>query len=78
MSILNLYVLNTAEQLHLFYSENGVLELSKVMESMIERRAPINDDGSIGGEGFISPVLQYRNQREDMEEVSLMIIRERE
>ncbi len=56
--IFNFFTLNTAEQLDLFYTENGQLNLNLVRENMIEKRAPIGDNGAINGEGFINPTVQ--------------------
>jgi hypothetical protein len=53
MAILNFYLLNTSEQLDLFYSDNEKLNLKKIKEVMLEYQAPVSDDGTITGEGFV-------------------------
>lgn len=58
MATLNIYTLNTAEQLDLFLTQDGDLDLDYVLELMKEKIAPIAPDGAISGEGFINP--QYR------------------
>ncbi|MED4292245.1 hypothetical protein [Priestia megaterium] len=62
MAIINLFSLNTAEQLDLFYTESGALKLNDLRDVMIEKRAPIGNNGAINGEGFINPNFQIRNE----------------
>lgn len=56
--IFNFYTLNTAEQLDIFLSDNGSVNLNLVRDIMIDKRAPIGDHGTINGEGFINPIIQ--------------------
>lgn len=61
MSSFTIYRLNTAEQLDLFYTEQGKLNLEEVKKSMSSKVATINSEGKITGEGFIHPVFENRN-----------------
>jgi len=62
MAILNLFTLNTAEQLDLFYSNEGKLDLDKLIEKMMEYQAPIREDGTITGEGFVDIETQGEHE----------------
>ncbi|WP_454844390.1 hypothetical protein [Priestia megaterium] len=53
MAILNFFLLNTGDQLDLFYSNGEVLDLEKVKAKMLEFSAPVHDNGAITGEGFV-------------------------
>ncbi|KGX94048.1 hypothetical protein N781_00440 [Pontibacillus halophilus JSM 076056 = DSM 19796] len=67
MAIFNFFTLNTAEQLDLFFSEDGQLDLDILRNRMVENRAPIDGQGGINGEGFISPNFQIRNDQQVVE-----------
>ncbi|WP_409175637.1 hypothetical protein [Brevibacillus fortis] len=62
MSSLFLYTLNTLEQSDMFLCDaNGNLDMEKVMASMVEREAPIEENGAITGEGFFDIKLNEIN-----------------
>lgn len=61
MSSFTIYKLNTAEQLDLFYNDNGKLNLEVVSRSMKDKVATIDSTGRINGEGFIKPEIKNRN-----------------
>ncbi|WGD65588.1 hypothetical protein P5630_11705 [Bacillus subtilis] len=61
MATLNIYTLNTAEQLDLFLTQDGDLDLDYVLDLMNEKIAPISPDGAISGEGFINPQFRVRD-----------------
>lgn len=67
MNFYYFFSLNTAEQLDLFYSEAGKLDLNQLRDSVVEKRAPIDEVGRINGEGFINPNIQIRNNRQVIE-----------
>lgn len=46
------FTLNTEEQLDLFYTQDGVLDLEQVAEQMRENSVPISEGGIIAGEGY--------------------------
>lgn len=58
---MSFYTLNTAEQLDLFLSKDGKLDLFRVMEKMSESAATFGDDNIISGEGFFKPSLEELN-----------------
>lgn len=62
MSFFNFYTLSTSEQLDLFFSDNGLLDLGVLREAMIEKRAPISNDGRLNGEGFIGSNILVRDK----------------
>lgn len=61
MSSFTIYKLNTAEQLDLFYTSDGKLNLEAVSRAMNEKVATIGSNGKISGEGFISPTITNRS-----------------
>ncbi|MCY9399119.1 hypothetical protein MOF38_04865 [Bacillus haynesii] len=61
MATLNFYTLSTAEQLDLFLTEGGSLNLDYLLKLMNEKIAPVAPDGAIQGEGFLNPQFQIRN-----------------
>ncbi|MCA1322454.1 hypothetical protein LC085_21495 [Bacillus tianshenii] len=67
MNFFYFYTLNTSEQLDLFFSEEGNLNLARLRELMIEKRAPINNQGRINGEGFINPNILVRDDKHVVE-----------
>ncbi|SDX63317.1 hypothetical protein [Salimicrobium album] len=67
MSSFTIYKLNTSEQLDLFYSNGGKLNLEEVMNAMNKNIATINTEGKINGEGFINPEFATRNGIEVLE-----------
>ena len=64
MAAITAYTLNTAEQLDLFYSEDGNLNLEVLMNLMSQKAAPIDVEGKINGEGFINPRFDNINGSE--------------
>ncbi|MCY8250273.1 hypothetical protein MOC27_11030 [Bacillus inaquosorum] len=62
MASLTIYRLNTADQLDLFFSHEGKLNLDEVIKEMKKKSAPIDNDGkTINGEGFINTRKNIRN-----------------
>jgi hypothetical protein len=55
------YKLNTAEQLDLFYTQEGKLNLEEVIRAMGQKVATLNANGKITGEGFLHPKFETRN-----------------
>lgn len=60
MASITVYKLNTAEQLDLFYTIEGKLDLNKVREAMDTKFAIIGQDGRINGQGFLNPQIKTR------------------
>ncbi|WP_339161837.1 hypothetical protein [Siminovitchia sp. FSL W7-1587] len=60
MASITVYKLNTAEQLDLFYTTEGKLNLNKVQEEMNTKFATIGQDGRISGQGFLNPQIKTR------------------
>src|SRR5690625_2861976 len=67
MAAITVYKLNTAEQLDLFYTTEGKLNLEKVKESMLKKVATIGESGSITGQGFLNPKIQTRENAKVLE-----------
>jgi hypothetical protein len=67
MAVFNIYELNEAEQLDLFYSKSdGNLDLDKIQEKMAEFISP-SEDGEITGEGFLQIRQKERSYAKSIE-----------
>lgn len=60
MASITMLKLNTAEQLDLFYTYNGELDLEKVLSEMNKKAAIIENTGKINGQGFLKPSINKR------------------
>lgn len=60
MASITVYKLDTAEQLDLFYTYDGKLNLDLIKEEMEKRVATLDDEGKINGEGFLNSSITYR------------------
>lgn len=67
MASITVYKLDTSEQLNLFYTDEGRLNLEKVKEEMNARGATLDDNGTINGQGFLNPEIRIRNEIEVLE-----------
>lgn len=59
MASITVYKLDTAEQLDLFRTHEGKLNLEMIKEEMMNRFATLDDKGKINGQGFLNPNISF-------------------
>lgn len=67
MASITVLQLGTSEQLDLFYTYEGKLDLEKVKNEMSNKAATIDENGRISGQGFLNSEINLRQDEEVLE-----------